>query len=343
MLLSDRDIRAEIESGRVKVDPYGPELIQPSSVDVRLDRYFRVFENHRYPHIDPAVEQPDLTRLVETADDEPFVLHPGEFVLASTYEVVSLPDDLAGRLEGKALAIDTPIPSPGGWRAMGDLREGDQVFDEMGNPTTVIAVTGITYDRACREVRFSDGQAIVADLAHQWLTRTKTERKHGGQGTVRTTREIEESLRAGDEWNHHVALAGIYRQRLFRILCRASEGNVMVPLIACAKRFLDLARRADRALPPCLRSVFVRVSHWCARSATIAWPSENTHLPARPVIHDAGDGDDRRRVAHSSKTWSPARRSPIVRQPPGPGIGVSIARALPSRRPARSSGSETTS
>ena len=81
MLLSDRDIRAEIESGRVRLDPYEPELIQPSSIDVRLDRYFRVFENHRYPHIDPAVEQPDLTRLVETTGDEPFVLHPGEFVL----------------------------------------------------------------------------------------------------------------------------------------------------------------------------------------------------------------------------------------------------------------------
>ena len=96
MLLSDRDIRAEIESGRVKLDPYAPELIQPSSIDVRLDRYFRVFENHRYPHIDPAVEQPDLTRLVETTGSEPFVLHPGEFVLASTFEVVSLPDDVAG-------------------------------------------------------------------------------------------------------------------------------------------------------------------------------------------------------------------------------------------------------
>ena len=69
MLLSDRDIRAEVESGRVKLDPYSPELIQPSSIDVRLDRYFRVFENHRYPHIDPAVEQPDLTRLVETDGD----------------------------------------------------------------------------------------------------------------------------------------------------------------------------------------------------------------------------------------------------------------------------------
>ncbi len=78
MLLSDRDIKAEIESGRVKLDPYDPELIQPSSIDVRLDRYFRVFENHRYPHIDPAVEQPDLTRLVVTDDEEPFVLHPGD-------------------------------------------------------------------------------------------------------------------------------------------------------------------------------------------------------------------------------------------------------------------------
>ena len=101
MLLSDRDIRAEVDSGKVRLDPYSPELIQPSSIDVRLDRYFRVFENHRYPHIDPAVEQPDLTRLVETEGKDPFVLHPGEFVLASTYEVVTLPDDVAGRLEGE--------------------------------------------------------------------------------------------------------------------------------------------------------------------------------------------------------------------------------------------------
>ena len=77
MLLSDRDIRAQIASGRVKVDPFAPELVQPSSVDVRLDRYFRVFENHKYPHIDPAIEQADLTRLVETDGKDPFVLHPG--------------------------------------------------------------------------------------------------------------------------------------------------------------------------------------------------------------------------------------------------------------------------
>ena len=102
MLLSDRDLRAELDAGRVGLDPYDPGLIQPSSVDVRLDRYFRVFENHRYPHIDPAEEQPDLTRLVEAGSDEAFILHPGEFVLASTYEVVTLPDDIAGRLEGKS-------------------------------------------------------------------------------------------------------------------------------------------------------------------------------------------------------------------------------------------------
>ncbi len=102
MLLSDKDIRAEIDAGRVRIDPYEESMVQPSSIDVRLDRYFRVFENHRYPHIDPSVEQSDLTRLVEPEGDEPFILHPGEFVLASTYEVISLPDDLASRLEGKS-------------------------------------------------------------------------------------------------------------------------------------------------------------------------------------------------------------------------------------------------
>ncbi len=102
MLLSDRDIKDEINAGRIVLDPYDKEMVQPSSVDVRLDRYFRVFENHKYPHIDPALEQPDLTRLVETKGDEPFILHPGEFVLASTYEVVTLPDDIAARLEGKS-------------------------------------------------------------------------------------------------------------------------------------------------------------------------------------------------------------------------------------------------
>ncbi|MEU3308387.1 dCTP deaminase [Nocardiopsis sp. NPDC055551] len=102
MLLSDRDLNKQIESGRVRIDPFDPSLVQPSSIDVRLDRFFRVFENHKYPHIDPSVEQPDLTRLVETDGEEAFILHPGEFVLASTYEIVTLPDDVASRLEGKS-------------------------------------------------------------------------------------------------------------------------------------------------------------------------------------------------------------------------------------------------
>lgn len=102
MLLSDRDIRAEVQSGRVRVEPYEEAMVQPSSIDVRLDRFFRVFENHKYSVIDPSVEQSELTRGVEVGPKEFFILHPGEFVLASTYEVISLPDDLAGRLEGKS-------------------------------------------------------------------------------------------------------------------------------------------------------------------------------------------------------------------------------------------------
>jgi dCTP deaminase len=102
VLLSDRDIKAEIQAGRVKVEPFTDAMVQPSSVDVRLDRFFRVFENHKYSVIDPSIEQADLTREVAVAADEFFILHPGEFVLASTYEVITLPDDIAGRLEGKS-------------------------------------------------------------------------------------------------------------------------------------------------------------------------------------------------------------------------------------------------
>ena len=102
MLLSDRDIRAQIESGRVGIEPYDAAMVQPSSVDVRLDRYFRLFDNHKYPYIDPAESQPDLTRLVAVDPAEAFVLHPGEFVLGSTYEKVTLPDDIAARVEGKS-------------------------------------------------------------------------------------------------------------------------------------------------------------------------------------------------------------------------------------------------
>ena len=102
MLLSDKDIRAQIEAGRIGLDPLSMELIQPSSMDVRLDRFFRLFDNHKYPFIDPREQQDDLTRFVEVDKDEAFILHPGEFVLGSTFEIVSLPHDIAARLEGKS-------------------------------------------------------------------------------------------------------------------------------------------------------------------------------------------------------------------------------------------------
>ena len=102
MVLSDRDIRAEIEAGRIVIDPYAPEAVQPSSIDLHLDRRFRVFRNSRYPYIDVREEQPELTELVEINGDEPFILHPGEFVLGSTLERVALPNDVVARLDGKS-------------------------------------------------------------------------------------------------------------------------------------------------------------------------------------------------------------------------------------------------
>jgi dCTP deaminase len=102
VVLSDRDIRSEIAAGRIVIEPFIPEAVQPSSVDLHLDRRFRVFRNSRYPFIDVRADQPDMTELVEIAGDEPFILHPGEFVLGSTLERVALPNDLVARLEGKS-------------------------------------------------------------------------------------------------------------------------------------------------------------------------------------------------------------------------------------------------
>lgn len=102
MVLSDRTIREEVEAGRIAFDPFDPGLIQPSSVDVRVDRSFRVFHNARHPFIDVRKRMDDLTELVEVEGDEPFILHPGEFVLGQTLERVTLPDDLVARLEGKS-------------------------------------------------------------------------------------------------------------------------------------------------------------------------------------------------------------------------------------------------
>ncbi len=206
-VLADRDIRTLLQAGRIRIDPYDPSCLQPSSVDLHLDADFRVFHNNRYPYIDVRTPQPDLTELVTIQDDDPFILHPGEFVLGQTLEWVELPDDLVARLEGKALALDTPVPTPTGWRTMGELEPGDEVFDETGAPTTVTAVTPPMSNRPCRELVFADGTRVVADAAHKWATVEKNGRRFG-RLTVRTTDEIARSLRVRGEPDHYVPLAG---------------------------------------------------------------------------------------------------------------------------------------
>jgi dCTP deaminase len=102
LILSDRDIRASLAAGRVTIDPFDPADLQPSSVDLHVDRYFRTFHNARHPFIDVKKPMDDLTELVEVPETDPFILHPGEFVLGSTSEYVRLPNDLVARLEGKS-------------------------------------------------------------------------------------------------------------------------------------------------------------------------------------------------------------------------------------------------
>jgi dCTP deaminase len=121
VVLSDRTIRAEIDAGRIVIEPFDPSLVQPSSIDVRVDRSFRVFHNARYPFIDVRQPMEDLTDLVEVPDDKPFILHPGEFVLGQTLERVTLPNDLVARLEGKSsigqisfMRMDQPVERPYG-------------------------------------------------------------------------------------------------------------------------------------------------------------------------------------------------------------------------------------
>lgn len=102
MIFSDRDIKRAVAEGRIEIDPYVPEYVQPSSVDLRVDKVFRVFQNHLYPLIDPKEHQPDLTVAKEVPPGGKFVLHPGEFVLGSTFERVRLAEDVVARLEGKS-------------------------------------------------------------------------------------------------------------------------------------------------------------------------------------------------------------------------------------------------
>jgi len=209
VILSDRSMREAIAAGRIVIEPFDDSMVQPSSIDVRLDRFFRVFLNHTMPVIDVKENLEELTQLVEMSDDQPFVLHPGEFVLGSTFERIRVPDDLVARVEGKALGLDTEVPTPQGWKTMGDLEVGDEVFGLDGRPVRIVAATDVLVRRPCYEVDFSDGTTVVADAQHQWLTLTATEHRLGTPGSVRTTEQIAETLwRTTDgECAHRVPIA----------------------------------------------------------------------------------------------------------------------------------------
>src|ERR1700760_1076114 len=163
-VLSDATIVELVETGRIRIEPWDANLVQPASVDLRLGDSFRVFHNHRASAIDLRDPPENLTEEVIVPAQESFVIHPGEFCLGRTLEWVELPEDIVARIEGKALATDTPVPTPDGWRTMAELRAGDLVFDRCGHPTPVVAVSDTMVGRPCRAVDFSDGTTITADV-----------------------------------------------------------------------------------------------------------------------------------------------------------------------------------
>jgi len=206
-VLSDGTILRLVEEGRITIRPWDLERVQPASVDLRLGDSFRVFHNHRTTAIDLREPPVNLTEEVVVQEGDPFVIHPGEFVLGRTLEWVELPDDIVARIEGKALALDTPIPTPTGWKQMDQLQVGDLVFDERGRPTAVIDATEVMTARECREVVFSDGTSLVCDLDHQWEVQSEYDRARGS-ARVLTTREMEHRLHVADrEYAFHVRQA----------------------------------------------------------------------------------------------------------------------------------------
>jgi deoxycytidine triphosphate deaminase len=194
-VLSDGTIRRLVAEGRVRIEPWDDAMVQPASIDLRLGGSFRVFHNHRIAAIDLADPPTNLTELVTPADGDPFVIHPGEFVLGRTQESVEMPDDLVARIEGKALALDTPVPTPDGWRTIGDLEPGDWVFAPSGQEIPVTAVSEVMLGRPCREVLLSDGTSVVADVDHLWRVRTYDDPPH--RRRTLTTDQIAQSVRRG--------------------------------------------------------------------------------------------------------------------------------------------------
>jgi deoxycytidine triphosphate deaminase len=205
-VLSDGTIRRLVEEGRVVIDPWDADMVQPASVDLRLGDSFRVFHNHLAPAIDLDAPPERLTELIEVDPGESFVIHPGEFVLGATLERVSLPDDVVARIEGKALDVHTPVPTVAGWKTMGTLEVGDLVFDPGGRPVPVLAATEVLTGRECREVVFSDGTSVIADVDHGWEVHAQSDRRRGKR-RVLTTRALEDDLKAGEEYRYRTVQA----------------------------------------------------------------------------------------------------------------------------------------
>jgi deoxycytidine triphosphate deaminase len=205
-VLSDGTIRRLVESGRIVIKPFDPDLIQPASIDLRLGDSFRVFHNHRAEAIDLRAGPPaGLTEEVAVGGEEGFVIHPGEFCLGRTEEWVELPEDVVARIEGKALALDTEIPTPSGWTTMGEILPGDEVLGPDARPLRVVDATGVMTGRPCREVAFSDGTTVIADVHHQWEVVTGA-----GRRRILTTAQIAQAL-------HHArvpAAAGVVASKM---------------------------------------------------------------------------------------------------------------------------------
>ncbi|MBI2140993.1 dCTP deaminase [Candidatus Woesearchaeota archaeon] len=102
MLLSDRSIKEAIREGKIVIKPYFEDCVQPSSIDIHLDSNFLLFNKAQHAVIDVRQKQDGLMRMVVVKEGEPFILHPGEFVLGSTLEFVKMPNDIAARIEGKS-------------------------------------------------------------------------------------------------------------------------------------------------------------------------------------------------------------------------------------------------
>lgn len=212
MLLSDEDLARAIGTRRLIIEPHESPLIQPSSIDVRLDRHLLV-----WPHggvIDPACDNPMLP--VDMNDfGGTYPLAPAQMVLASTVEHVTLDATLAARVEGKALALDTPVPTPTGWTTMGNLVVGDMVLGADGRPARVVRTSPIFLGQECFKIRFDDRTEVVADADHRWLTWDRAardaERRNGrARPAVRTTREISKTLTvASGERQHAVQVVRI--------------------------------------------------------------------------------------------------------------------------------------